>query len=216
MRRAPQRLYQTTWYDFALQRLNPDDLDWGAWLEQRRQAFLEATVTNPYFKYSLVTTGLLLFTWLVLTKVWVDRRRMLYLAQEHIDDLRRHDQWSRAAAREAIARYNNHIEKCNRVIETPPRANATDDLQSKLEDAGERITELERERAALAGELERANDIVTTLTRRLDTVGNTGNGGSGANQPNGGPSMTDLVKQVSELQEQLYRERERNKRLKGM
>jgi hypothetical protein len=33
--------YQQSWYGALLRQFNPDNLDWGQWLEQRRQAFLE-------------------------------------------------------------------------------------------------------------------------------------------------------------------------------
>jgi hypothetical protein len=37
------RPYQQTWYGALLRQFNPDNLDRGQWLEQRRQAFLEQT-----------------------------------------------------------------------------------------------------------------------------------------------------------------------------
>jgi hypothetical protein len=38
-----------TWYEFLLKQFNPDDLDYGKWMEQHRRAFLDASVRNPYF-----------------------------------------------------------------------------------------------------------------------------------------------------------------------
>jgi hypothetical protein len=40
--------------------LIPSNFDYGAWMEERRQVFLDASVRNPYFKYSLGTTLALL------------------------------------------------------------------------------------------------------------------------------------------------------------
>src|SRR5215467_14185933 len=63
--RGTSPLYQRrdTWYEFLLKQFNPDDIDDGAWLEKRRQTFLEASVNNPYFKYSAgLSLGLLLMT----------------------------------------------------------------------------------------------------------------------------------------------------------
>src|SRR5438552_1823182 len=49
------------WYERVLRRINPSNFDYGAWLEERRVAFLEATVTNRYFWYSFwVTMGLII------------------------------------------------------------------------------------------------------------------------------------------------------------
>src|SRR5437016_5671638 len=55
---APSRLYGDSWYEFFLGQVNPDHLDRGAWIEQRRQMLLDATARNPYFKYSLMVTVL--------------------------------------------------------------------------------------------------------------------------------------------------------------
>src|SRR5207302_6239895 len=43
--RSGRPLYQRrdNWYEFLLKQFNPDDLDYGTWLEQRRQAFLDAS-----------------------------------------------------------------------------------------------------------------------------------------------------------------------------
>src|SRR5512146_2793648 len=47
------QLYQRrdTWYEFLLKQFNPDDCDYGAWIEERRQTFLDASAHNAYFKY---------------------------------------------------------------------------------------------------------------------------------------------------------------------
>ena len=64
-RQAPpaRPMYQRrdTWYEFLLKQFNPSNFDYGAWIEERRQVFLDASVRNPYFKYSSgVTIALLL------------------------------------------------------------------------------------------------------------------------------------------------------------
>src|SRR5437667_7574466 len=61
---AAKPLYQRsdTWYEFLLRQFNPDDLDYGKWMEQRRSAFLDASVRNPYFQYGTCITILLLIT----------------------------------------------------------------------------------------------------------------------------------------------------------
>ena len=49
-----------TWYEFLLKQFNPSNFDYGAWMEERRQVFLDESVRNPYFKYGAgVTLGLL-------------------------------------------------------------------------------------------------------------------------------------------------------------
>jgi len=56
---GPQPPYQPreTWYEFLLRQFNPSDFDYGEWIEERRQALLEATVQTPYFWYSTGVTA---------------------------------------------------------------------------------------------------------------------------------------------------------------
>src|SRR5260370_32429930 len=67
---AAKPLYQRsdTWYEFLLKQFNPDDLDYGKWMEERRSAFLDASVRNPYFQYGAGITILLLITVLLFGK----------------------------------------------------------------------------------------------------------------------------------------------------
>src|SRR5260370_17027201 len=61
-----------TWYEFLLKQLNPRNFDYGAWLEKRREAFLEATVTEPYFWYSVSVTAGELLMMAARTKLYLD------------------------------------------------------------------------------------------------------------------------------------------------
>ena len=75
-----------TWYEFLLKRFNPSNFDYGAWMEERRQVFLDESVRNPYFKYSAgVTLALMLMT-IVAAKQWIDHRRTLWITAEMMAD----------------------------------------------------------------------------------------------------------------------------------
>jgi hypothetical protein len=118
----------------------------------------------------------------LLTIVWVQRishRRALNIAVDSIADVLRHDQYSRAVAREAIRRYNDHIESCNRVIEaeqtglwqwTSSRELA--ELNEKVETAQAEIKRLEEEletKAAMIAELSlRGNQPLPTTPSSTD------------------------------------------------
>jgi hypothetical protein len=217
------RPYQQTWYDALLRQFNPDNLDWGHWLEQRREVFFEQTAANPYFKYSLVTTTLLMLLAIALAKSQIDKSRIKWLAAERHEDLLRQDRHSRRIAHEAIRRHNAHMEKCNRVVER--EAAAQRDLQraptavgSQSEEQLLKQADMERERAALEAKLEVKNAVLTDLASRFDQVQPRGENQA---QSNGHEEVSvsraaELMRKVNELQQQLYHERERNKRLKGL
>jgi len=94
---SPQPPYQNreTWYEFALKRFNSENVDYGSWLEQRRKAFIESTIKNPYFDYSLVATASLLFVLLAYWKLWMDDRRKMLVTAEMMTDILNQDQYSR-------------------------------------------------------------------------------------------------------------------------
>ena len=105
-RQAPpaRPMYQRgdTWYEFLLKQFNPGNFDYGAWMEERRQVFLDASVRNPYFKYSLGTTIALLIMAMLYTKQWIDHRRAMWITAEMMTDLYNHDLYSRDVAEKAM------------------------------------------------------------------------------------------------------------------
>jgi hypothetical protein len=62
--------------------VNPKDVDYGAVLEQRRKALLDASVTNPFFWYSALTTGLLIVLMVAYGVRVMDEKRKLWRAAE--------------------------------------------------------------------------------------------------------------------------------------
>ena len=220
-------LYGDTWYDFFLRQFNPDNLDWGAWIEQRRQSLLEATVRNPFFKYSLVATALLLVAMVFCAKFHNDLRKIRWIHAAHIADVSSHDHQSREAAQEAIRRHNDHIEKCNRVIEaqeaglslsTPTASADVEALRTELQQAGDNLSTVTRERDQLRTELEQTRVSVADLSLRVESLAKKGNGNSTGAEGGAGVNTTsnaDLVRHINNLQQQLHAERQKNKRLEG-
>jgi hypothetical protein len=210
--------YQRTWYDALLRQFNPDNIEWGHRLEQRRKAFLNETANNPYFKYSLVTTTLLILLTIALAKLEVDKSRIKWLAQERHEDLLAHDLYSRRVANDAIRKYNDHMEKCNRVVEAETAGHpliASEDSTAEgaitLDRALAENAQLKRERDQIKSELNGTKTMVSSLTTRINSIMRGGNDSAQGQGPQDG-----AVKQLNELREQLYRERERNKQLKGV
>jgi hypothetical protein len=227
--RQNPRAHQT-WYEFVVQQFNKANVDYGDWIEQRRQAFLEATVKSPYFWYSFSVTGSLLFVMLAYTKLYGDRRRTIRIAAEIQADLHNHDLYSRQAAREAIEKYNRHIEQCNRAMENAESGqdrpgwgdSPIEGLRSELRRVVAQLDATTQDRNKLQEELQQKSLVVTDLSSRLDALSRKINGPSSseplprdtANTEAGG-NGAKFVSHINRLQEELYSERQKNKRLKG-
>ena len=211
-----------TWYDFLLKQFNPDNLDYGKWLEERRRVFLQATVRNPYFLYSFWMTlwSLLLMT--AYTKLWIDRRRERLVTAEMMTDLYNHDLYSREVAREAIRKHNQHIEQCNRVIEAaesgkplPDAGSGQGDLTAKLQESGAKLEAATRQSERLTAELAQKSQVMADLSLRLEALG-TPNGNEGARaKEDEQADAARLRSHINRLQEELYAERQKNRKLKG-
>jgi hypothetical protein len=222
-RRAASPFYQRrdTWYEFLLEQFNPDDIDYGSWLEKRRQMFLEASVNNPYFKYSAgLTLGLLLMS-LLIVKQRIDHRRSMWITAEMMTDLYNHDAYSRRIAREAIERYNDHIERCNRAIEASEHGvlavdSDADRLRTELQSVTAERDSYRRERDLAKQELAEKERVLADMSLRLDALVKKADAGRNAvSTPQLQGADQKLVKNINTLQEQLYAERRENKRLKG-
>jgi len=214
---------QGTWYEFMLKQFNPDNLDYGSWIEQQRRAFIDARAKNPYFQYGLCTTIGLLLMAVVCTKLWIDHRREMWITAEMMADIYNQNAYSRRVAEEAIERYNTHVERCNRAIEAAEHGEAVSGADSEIEQlrnellrvAGERDV-ASRERDAAREDLRKKSEILAEMSVRLDALTSKASTTSSAKQQS---DLRDadpkLVTHINNLQEQLYAERNNNRRLKG-
>jgi hypothetical protein len=219
-----------TWYEFLLKQFNPRNFDYGAWLEKRREAFLEATVKEPHFWYSLSVTTVMLILMAAYTKLYLDHRRSMRVTAEMMADVYSHDLLSRQTAAEAIERYNQHIEQCNRSIEASEAGNArpgwgetqAGSLKAELQRVASQLEATTQDRNKLQEELRQKALIVADLSIRLDALSKKVNGPrdtvSDAAEPVATSPSGDgarFVGQINRLQQELYSERQKNKRLKG-
>jgi hypothetical protein len=227
---AQPHLGHDTWYEFLLKQFNPTDFNYGSWIEHRRHAFLEATVKNQYFWYAFWITVYSVFLTLAYAKRYIDDRRKMRIHAELMADLHNHDLYSRDQAREAIERYNQHIEHCNRAIEIAESADGRpgwgetgqDSLKAELERMAAQLEATTQDRNKLQEELGQKSLVVADLSTRLDALSKRLNGpGKSASGPRE-PASTDspgdgarLVGHINRLQEELYAERQKNKHLKG-
>lgn len=160
--------------------LNPRDVNMGAIWEERRRAWLENAGANRYFWYSFGATALLILSWFALTWMHTDRVRERWQLAEHAADALRYADYCKRRAKEAIGRYNEHVEKCNRVIEaeesgitTPETANLQDyrhqiqRLKSDNEAKDLQVARLEEQIAQKSTQLTSLTERITEAERRL-------------------------------------------------
>src|SRR5437879_4757033 len=107
---APQHQQsRESWYERVMREINPNDTDYGAIWEQRKRAFM-GRIGSPCFQYGLAATVTIVWLFIIVFTQHASHRRAEEVAVESIADVLRHDAYAREKAREAIRRYNDHIE----------------------------------------------------------------------------------------------------------
>ena len=212
-----------TWYDALLHSLNPKNVDWGLRWEQRRANFLENTVGNNYFVFCAL---LVLCFYAALVAIgWIVRdhkQDIRYFETELVKGRNWATYW-RNRALEAIAKHNEHIERCNRVIEAGESGvsivdSETADLRRELERTRTELQNTTSEKLRLEAELDEKKRMTTELSLRVDEV--TKRIGKGCRE-NGAPSGTTsderagLVARINRLETALATATQENHRLKG-
>ena len=212
-----------TWYEYLRKQFNPNNFDYGAWMEERRQVFLNESVRNPYFRYSTAVTIALLLLTVVCAKQWIDHRRTMWITAEMMADLYNHDLYSRDVAEKAIQKYNDHIERCNQAIEMGQQRTAMqgtdsghDSWKEQLERDPEERDRYLRERDAAQRELDTNRRTLTELSLRVEGMSMKPASASEVSQSlelnSADPSS---VRHSNNLQEQVVAERNMNRQLKG-
>jgi len=217
----PPYQHQETWYEFMLKQFNPDNVDYGSWIEERRREFIADRVKNPYFPYSLCTTIALLVVTAICAKLWIDHRRMMWITAEMMADVYNEDAYSRQVAQEAIERYNKHIERCNRAIESGENTvvgggREIEQLRTELMRVSEDRDTATRERDIAREDLRKKSEILAEMSVRLEALRNKASVTSGSKaSPDLKSADANLVTHINNLQEQLYTERNNNRKLRG-
>jgi hypothetical protein len=209
-------------FHFATKEVNPHDTDWGAWIEQRRQAFLEAMAANPFFWYSAFTTGLLMTLLVAFGVRIIDEKRKLWHAAEILTDVWNQEQYSQFIAQTATEKYNRHMLDCNRVIEaqvsgrSSPAMFEASDAKEQLERLRAERDNLDSDNRRLKAELEKHDGIIRNLSTRVkDLEPQLDQNGSGVNQAGGLETERKLIAKVNQLRQELEAEKQKNRSLKG-
>ena len=199
-----------TWYERALRGINPNNTDYGAIWEQRKRAMLDQ-LGNRYFQYGFASTAAIVILLTILCVQRVSHKHALDVAAQSIADVLRHDEYSRQAAHEAIRRYNDHIEKCNRMVEADASG-----LWKWISSA--ELEALNSNMRRMADELAAAREEVKTLTAELNDksaviaeMSLRGKGGSGSKQN----VPAAHIERINQLELELNQEKKKNLRVKG-
>jgi hypothetical protein len=198
--------------------VNKSDFDWGVWLAERRRSFIEASVGNPFFWYSALSTVFLMALMTAYGVRLLDEKRKLWRAAELLTDVWNQDQYSRAIAHDAVEKHNRHMLECNRVVEAQfsgrPSAAAieTSDAMRQLDLVRAERDSLDSDVKRLSAELEKKEKIVGDLSSRLDA---SEKDGQSTKTGTGSAPDTRLIARVNQLTQQLEVERSKNRSLKG-
>ena len=207
---------------FATKQVNPSDADWGARIERRRLAFMEAMVANPFFWYSALTTALLMVLMVAYGVRVMDEKRKLWHAAEILTDVWNQEQHSQSVAQTATDRYNRHMLDCNRVIEAQvsgrpsPGMFEANDAREQLERLRAERDNLDSDNRRVKAELEKRDGVIQNLSARVkDLEPLFDQNGSGAQRPGGSDTERRLIAKVNQLQQELATEKQKNRALKG-
>jgi F0F1-type ATP synthase membrane subunit b/b' len=199
---------------------NPRHLNLGQIWEERRQAWLFNVAYNQYFWYAYCLTGLLILSWFVLWWVWGDKVRALDELAENAWDALRHSEYSKREAKAAIRRYNEHVDKCNRVIEDQRSGAMTTPETANLETLKEQVQTLTNDKQAnqfkiqqLDNDVRAKEKLVTEMTQRLNEIESRILNRKTETPATGSPNA-GLVERINRLEKENRKLVEENRQLK--
>jgi hypothetical protein len=160
-----------TIFEFYLRALNPRQVRWGDEIDRRLAQLAEQSVLNPYFRWSAIQTGAILFLLLVCWVWWDKMRHIKWVAAECLADAINAKRIAEDRALEAIGLYNRHIEQCNRVIESQesglPGVSPTDTWRQEVLSLKNKLTAEEAKSMRLQKALEDREALQAGLEQRL-------------------------------------------------
>jgi hypothetical protein len=185
-----------------VQKLNPQNSNLGVMWEQWRQEWLENAAANRYFWYAFWTTLILILSWFALAWIQLDRSRETWELAELAADALRYSEYCKRQAKHAITRYNEHIEKCNRVIESArsglvtPETATLENYKRELVTLRNDNSALKLENEGLKAQLESKTAELQSFTARIAEVEKRVQAG------NSKSSNAQLVDRIRRLEEQ--------------
>lgn len=206
---------QQTFWEFWWHQFNPRNINYGAWIEQRRRVFLEQAGENRYFWFSFWAFATICLLLLWAAKERMDRKDTEWEAAECLADLANYADYCKRHALEAIQKHNDHIEVCNRVIESAETGkpmvagDMEGDWKAEVQRLRTDVAEKSAEVVKLSAALEQKSTTVANLNERIDELArNQRASGNAAN------ANLDLVKRLNDLTSENHKLREELSKLK--
>ena len=206
---------QQTFWEFWWHQFNPRNINYGAWIEQRRRVFLEQAGENRYFWFSFWAFATICLLLLWAAKERMDRKDTEWEAAECLADLANYADYCKRYALEAIQKHNEHIEVCNRVIESAETGkpmvagDMEGDWKAEVQRLRTDVAEKSAEVVKLSAALEQKSTTVANLNERIDELArNQRASGNAAN------ANLDLVKRLNDLTSENHKLREELSKLK--
>ncbi len=212
---------QPSFWEFWLRQFNPKNINYGAWLEEKRRAFLRQAGANPYFWFAFAELAAICFLVLCVAKGRIDRKDAEWEAASFMADLANYAEYCKQHATEAIQKHNQHIEVCNRVIEAEETgrpitsAGSGQQWRAEMEELREKADTMETENARLKAQLEAKEASLAGLSTRVNELARARDGKPNGAGANSNPNL-DLVARVNRLTAELDGLRDENRRLKRM
>jgi hypothetical protein len=206
---SPQTPERGSGYEEVLRRINPHESD-SIW-EKGKKAFMYQ-MNRPYFRFNLASTATLAWLLLVLFVQRIIHRRAEDRMVHAIADALAQDARSREEARQAIRRYNDHIEACNRTIEDRERLAASDeeDVESpkdKVKRITQQLTTTPVDKNEHQQELQRSAQAIAASSLISKSV-------TTPTRPEASPaSIQRYLDLISELQRLIAEERRKNREI---
>ncbi len=162
---------QPSFWDDSLKMIRDGGWDIGSWLAYRRRLLVEASLTNRYFWFCITSyaANVLLIYLFYASRVSEDRK--IWKATEAMTDLWNWALYADWTARNAIAKYNKHIERCNRVAEgesaRAAKEKTTDDELIRVKNERDAIRQ---ELTAARQEITERDQAIAGLNTRVDEL----------------------------------------------
>ena len=161
-------------WEFYLKALNPRQINWGDEIDRRLGVFAEQSVGNPYFRLCAFQMGLIVVLLMICWLWWDKMHQIKWVAAECLTDAINAKKMADHKALDAIGRYNQHVEQCNRVIEGQESGvgggQGAADWQREIRDLQTQLATERTQSARLDAELKKRDEMQTQLERRLSQM----------------------------------------------